>query len=348
MRRAAARRRAARAGQSARRASAHSRRTGSASARARTWRRSTHSSVAWAPTRRPADQRRAYRLPERRLHPVGSLERRAGPERVAQPGCHIGRRTGGPASRRLGMRRARRSHRPPAAAGADLVERGPGRFALDGSSLHGHSADSGMRKGESPPRATVTMRSPPAARTATDRASTAVINRPSWVTALTPRLGYALCAVRPRNRTRITANPRSDRASARSVGSPMRQTSGRRPSVGSAAMTASCPGWRPPRRRPAPARRGAGAGWPRAPRPPRPVPPRPLHVRRAPSAETFAVPDRRERRRHTRHTDGVEVSVQDHRRIPTGSRSYGHETGPPGSHRLEDVRGEARPAQASA
>ena len=34
------------------------------------------------------------------------------------------------------MRRARRSHRPPAAAVADLVERGPGRFALDGSSLH--------------------------------------------------------------------------------------------------------------------------------------------------------------------------------------------------------------------
>ena len=43
--------------------------------------------------RRPADQRRAHRLPERRLHPVRSGERRTRPQRSAQSGRQVGRWT---------------------------------------------------------------------------------------------------------------------------------------------------------------------------------------------------------------------------------------------------------------
>jgi len=40
-----------------------------------------------------------------------------------------------------------------------------------------------------------------------------------------------------------------------------------------------------------------------------------LHVGRTATAQTVAVPDRRERRGHPRHTDGVQVAVEDDGRI---------------------------------
>ena len=75
-----------------------------------------------------------------------------------------------------------------------------------------HCARSGITNGDTPPPTTVTMRSPPRARTADARSWTPASRRPSWVTALTPSSGCELCAAFPANSTLTTANPRSDRA----------------------------------------------------------------------------------------------------------------------------------------